>query len=190
MALSPAPLLLQPCTHQLTHLLLQLFTHPSNYTPTHPSIRPLIHPHIHPGTHPPTHLHLFIHLPTYLGFPCGSAGKESPAMWETWVGKTPGEGKVFSILQYTGLENSMDCIVHGSAELGMTEQRSLSPLLSLSPTYLTRYPFYHSTTHPSYESIPSLHPARPQTLNEYLLVIHVFINISSKHFQQLWTPYL
>ena len=26
-------------------------------------------------------------LPTlvFLGFPCGSAGKEPPAMWETWV---------------------------------------------------------------------------------------------------------
>ena len=52
-------------------------------------------------------------------------------MWETWVGKTPGEGKGFSILQYTGLENSMDCIVHESAESGTTEQLALSPLLSL-----------------------------------------------------------
>ena len=23
--------------------------------------------------------------PVFLGFPCGSAGKESPAMWETWA---------------------------------------------------------------------------------------------------------
>ena len=23
--------------------------------------------------------------PVFLGFPCGSAGKESSAMWETWV---------------------------------------------------------------------------------------------------------
>ena len=22
-------------------------------------------------------------------FPCGSAGKDSPSMWETWVGKIP-----------------------------------------------------------------------------------------------------
>ena len=37
--------------------------------------------------------------------------KNSPAMWETWV-QLPGEGKVYP-LQYSGLENSMDCIVHG-----------------------------------------------------------------------------
>ena len=52
-----------------------------------------------------------------LGFPCGSVGKEStsnvgdlgliPAL-----GRSPGEGKGYP-LQYFGLENSMDCIVHG-----------------------------------------------------------------------------
>ena len=43
--------------------------------------------------------------------------KNSPAMWETWgsipgLGQSPGEGKSYP-LQYSGLENSMDCIVHG-----------------------------------------------------------------------------
>ena len=43
--------------------------------------------------------------------------KNPPAMWETWVwclwlGRSPGEGKGLP-LQYSGLENSMDCIVHG-----------------------------------------------------------------------------
>ena len=43
--------------------------------------------------------------------------KNLPAMWETWVGSldwedSPGEGKGY-LLQYSGLENSMDCIVHG-----------------------------------------------------------------------------
>ena len=43
--------------------------------------------------------------------------KNPPAMWETWVlipglGRSPGEGKGYP-LQYSGLENSMDCIVHG-----------------------------------------------------------------------------
>ena len=38
-------------------------------------------------------------------------------MWETWVlslgwEDSPGEGKGYP-LQYSGLENSMDCIVHG-----------------------------------------------------------------------------
>ena len=43
--------------------------------------------------------------------------KDLPAMWETWILSLgwedfPGEGKGYPI-QYSGLENSMDCIVHG-----------------------------------------------------------------------------
>ena len=43
--------------------------------------------------------------------------KNLPAMRETWVsipglGRSPGEGNGYP-LQYSGLENSMDCIVHG-----------------------------------------------------------------------------
>ena len=54
--------------------------------------------------------------PVFLGFPFGSAGEES-----TWnsgdlgsvpeLGRSPREGKGY-LLQYSGLENSMDCIVH------------------------------------------------------------------------------
>ena len=36
-----------------------------------------------------------------------------------WVGKIPGEGKGYP-LQYSGLENSMDCIVHSCEELDRT----------------------------------------------------------------------
>jgi len=52
-----------------------------------------------------------------LGFPCGSAGKES-ACNAGDLGSIPGlerssgEGKG-DPLQYSGLENSIDCIVHG-----------------------------------------------------------------------------
>ena len=52
-----------------------------------------------------------------MGFPCGSAGKESACNGED-LGSTPalrrapGEGKGYR-LQYSGLENSMDCIVQG-----------------------------------------------------------------------------
>ena len=35
--------------------------------------------------------------------------------FDPWVGKIPGEGKGYQ-LQYSGLENSMDCIVHGVAK--------------------------------------------------------------------------
>ena len=42
------------------------------------------------------------------------------------LGRSPGEGKGYP-LQYSGLENSMDCIVHGGhKELDMTEEISLS----------------------------------------------------------------
>ena len=37
--------------------------------------------------------------------------KNLPEMQETLVGKFPGEGKGYP-LQYSGLENSMNCIVH------------------------------------------------------------------------------
>ena len=55
-----------------------------------------------------------------LGFPCGSAGKESTCNMGD-LGLTPGlgrplgEGKGYP-LQRSGLENSMDCIVHGVAK--------------------------------------------------------------------------
>ena len=94
-------------------------------------------------------------MPVFLGFPCGSAGKESACnggnrSWIPGLGRSPGEGIDYP-LQYSGaslvaqlvknlpamwetwvrslgwedpLENSMDCIVHGVAELDRTEQLS------------------------------------------------------------------
>ena len=52
-----------------------------------------------------------------LGFPHGSVGKESACNAGdlgliSWLGRSPGEGKGYP-LQYSGLENSTDCIVHG-----------------------------------------------------------------------------
>ena len=57
--------------------------------------------------------------PVFLGFPCGSVSKESSCSVGD-LGSIPGlgipsgEGKGYP-LQYSGLENSMDCIVHGVA---------------------------------------------------------------------------
>ena len=56
----------------------------------------------------------------FLGFPCGSAGKESTYNAGDLgsipgLGGTSGEGKGYP-LQYSGLENFMDCIVHGVAK--------------------------------------------------------------------------
>ena len=58
-----------------------------------------------------------------MGFPCGSAGKESVCNVGDLgsipgLGRSPGEGKGYP-LQYSGLENSMDCIVHGVARVGL-----------------------------------------------------------------------
>ena len=55
--------------------------------------------------------------PVFLGFPCGSAGKESSCNAGDLgqipgLGRSPGEGKGYP-LQFSGLENSVDRIVHG-----------------------------------------------------------------------------
>ena len=54
-----------------------------------------------------------------MGFPCGLAGKESACKARDLgsirgLGWSPGERKGHP-LQYSGLENSMNCIVHGVA---------------------------------------------------------------------------
>ena len=55
--------------------------------------------------------------PVFLGFSCGLAGKDSTCNVGDpgsipGLGRSSGEGKGY-LLQYSGLENSMDCIVHG-----------------------------------------------------------------------------
>ena len=73
----------------------------------------------------------FLQNQTQKGFPGGSAGKESACNAGDLgsihgLGRFSGEGNG-SPLQYSGLENSMDCIVHGVADSDMTERLSLSP---------------------------------------------------------------
>ena len=63
-----------------------------------------------------------------MGFPCGSAGKES-ACNAGYLGSIPGLGRSpgeenGDPLQYSGLENSMDSIVPGVAESDTTVQLS------------------------------------------------------------------
>ena len=69
-----------------------------------------------------------------MGFPCGSAGKESACNAGDLdlipgLGRSPGEGKGYS-LQYSGLKNSMDFIVHGVAQSDTTERLSLTHSLT------------------------------------------------------------
>ena len=59
------------------------------------------------------------------GFPSDSAGKESTSNVKVLglipgLERSPGEGKGYP-LQYSGLENFMDCIFHGVAESDTTE---------------------------------------------------------------------
>ena len=58
--------------------------------------------------------------PVFLGFTCGSAGKESACNAGDLglipgLGRSPGEGNSYPF-HYSGLENSMDCIVQGFAK--------------------------------------------------------------------------
>ena len=67
--------------------------------------------------------------PVFLGFPCGSAGKESACKAGDLgsipgLGRSPGEGKGYP-LQFSGLENSMDN-PWGRKESDTTERLSLS----------------------------------------------------------------
>ena len=60
--------------------------------------------------------------PVFLGFPGGWAGKESACNVGDrgsipGLGRSPREGKGYP-LQYSGLEHSVDCIIHGSQSVG------------------------------------------------------------------------
>ena len=70
-------------------------------------------------------------------FPCGSAGKESACNVGDLssipeLGRSPGEGKGYP-LQYSGLENSTDCTVHGIAK-GLTHWATFTSHRSLQST--------------------------------------------------------
>ena len=69
---------------------------------------------------------------------CGSAGKESACNAGDLssipgLGRSPGEGKGYS-LQYSGLENSIDCIVQGVAKIWTQLNNFHLSLRSLSHT--------------------------------------------------------
>ena len=72
---------------------------------------------------------LLLLLLSICGFPCGPVGKESTCNAQDLgsipgLGKSLGEGKGYPF-QCSGLENPMDCTVHGVAELDMTVRLSL-----------------------------------------------------------------
>ena len=74
----------------------------------------------------------------YNGFSGGSAGKESTCNARDLglipgLGRSPGEGNSYP-LQYSGLENSMDCIVHG-----VTKNRAQLSILIIKMDEVVKY---------------------------------------------------
>ena len=91
------------------------------------------------------------------GFSHSSGGKESTRNAGDpgsipGLGRSPGEGKGYP-LQYSGLENSMDCIVHGVAK---------------SWTRLSNFHFHH----PHGGKYPHTWPSLPHTRVAYLALLH------------------
>ena len=94
----------------------------------------------------------------FLGFPCGSTGKESTQNAGDLglipgLERSPGEGKGYPH-QYSGLENSMDYIVHGVAKnwtrlsdfslSGFTLRTGMKT--TIAPRSLTPYSFFPPLT--------------------------------------------
>ena len=93
----------------------------------------------------------------FLDFPCGSAGKEF-----TCNEGDLGEGNSYSF-QYSGLENSMDCIVHGVK--GQTRLRE-----------------FH------FQAPPVSHPSYNISIPPNVAVILTFTVIASLHFKIVYYP--
>ena len=56
-------------------------------------------------------------------------------------GTYTGEGKGYPF-QYSGLENSIDCTVHGVIDLDTTERFSLSPIAKLIKSFFTNVQYF------------------------------------------------
>ena len=82
-----------------------------------------------------------------MGLPCGSAGEESTCYAGDLgsipgLGRSPGERQGYP-LQYSGLENSTDCIVHGVAK-SQTQLRDFHTLTYVSYIIYCIYGIFHS----------------------------------------------
>ena len=126
-----------------------------------------------------------LRTPVFLGFPGGSAAKESTCNVGDQdsipgLGRSPGEGNGYP-LQYSGLENSMDCTVHritksrtrlsSFSKKKTTVQEKLSILTSLS-----RICVYPQWTKESKGKIPGTQPNVATNLM-YLLAFCLYIHI-------------
>ena len=125
--------------------------------------------------------------------------KNLPAMWKTLssiagLGRYPGEGKGY-LLQYSGLGNSMDCIVHGVAkswtqlsDFHFTSLHSMSLLVTdlfriLVSSLVSSDDLYHAKNCPFYLSclifiveLFKLFPHCP-LISEGLIVMFMFLSL-------------
>ena len=91
---------------------------------------------------------LDVSLPFCMGFPDSSDGKESTYNAGDLgsipgLGRSPGEGKGYP-LQYSGLENSTDCIVHGIAKSwtrmsNFHTNSTIQTFVYINPTFIHTY---------------------------------------------------
>ena len=93
-------------------------------------------------------------------FPCGSAGKESICNVGDLgsvpeLGRSPGEGKGYT-LQYSGLENSMGCIVYGVSKSWTRLSDFHFPLRLIDLVSLLSKDFQESSPALQFKSINSL----------------------------------
>ena len=101
-------------------------------------------------------------------FPCSSAGKESACNSSAGdlgsipgLGRSPGEGKGYP-LQHSGLENSMDYVIHGVAKESDTTEhltftfrfRALCQLSSCTSQYI----FYQASHSPNFQQSQPQNP--------------------------------
>ena len=128
----------------------------------------------------------------YLGFPCGSAGKESTCN-EGGLGlipgleRSPGEGKGYP-LQDSGLENSIECIVHGvtKSQTRLSDFHFISllhPHVSLSVQYEPK----RSTTWWAGHCHPPLW-VKPVFITSFsILITYIFLLYTLWYLFLLWT---
>ena len=127
--------------------------------------------------------------PVFLCFPGGSVGKESACNAGdlgsiSGLGRSPGEGKSYPF-QYSGLENSLDCMMHGVTK----SQAQLSDFyIRLQVDYPIFPPPFRSNDNP--QCIDDTHD--PLLSCSLLLMLNKVQNISTRwlcmlrHFSHVW----
>ena len=110
--------------------------------------------------------------PVFLDLPCGSSGKESACNAGDLglihgLGRSPGEGKGYP-LQYSNLENSVDCIVHGvtKSRTRLSDFHFTSLLLLLGHGFLLLMPEFSGV---STENLGFFANISLSLLNQWLL---------------------